>query len=132
MGVLFTQTACDLQPKISSLPDSVGDFISDRYPALLADPYAQPEIYNSAVKDYGVYASPELYGTDTNDEYVMYASIDDYVVPPQDELVDSGTEIVVAEMPENTSPEDDYLIVPMYGSANVQSTENLNAIGNKT
>ena len=36
--------------------------------------------------------------------------IDDYVVPPQDELVDSGTEIVVAEMPENTSPEDDYLI----------------------
>lgn len=125
MGVLFTQTACDLQPKISSLPDSVGDFISDRYPALLADPYAQPEIYNSAVTDYGVYASPELYGTDTNDEYVMYASIDDYVVPPQDELVDSGTEIVVAEMPENTSPEDDYLIVPMYGNANVQSTENV-------
>ena len=127
MGVLFTQTACDLQPKISSLPDSVGDFISDRYPALLADPYAQPEIYNSAVTDYGVYASPELYGTDTNDEYVMYASIDDYVVPPQNEesMIDAGAEIVVAEMPENTSPEDDYLIVPMYGSANVQSTENV-------
>ncbi|MBQ8255943.1 MAG: LysM peptidoglycan-binding domain-containing M23 family metallopeptidase [Alphaproteobacteria bacterium] len=126
-GVLFTQTACDLQPKISSLPDSVGDFISDRYPALLADPYAQPEIYNSAVTDYGVYASPELYGTDTNDEYVMYASIDDYVVPPQNEesMIDAGSEIVVAEPQEDIGPEDDYLVVPMYGNANVQPKENI-------
>ena len=59
-GVLFTQTACDLQPKIQSLPDSVGDFISARYPALLADPNVNPEIYNSAAADYGVYASPDL------------------------------------------------------------------------
>lgn len=126
-GVLFTQTACDLQPKISSLPDSVGDFISDRYPALLADPYAQPEIYNSAVTDYGVYASPELYGTDTNDEYVMYASIDDYVVPPQNEenAVDTGAEIVVTEPQEVIAPEDDYLVVPMYGNADVQPKENV-------
>lgn len=74
--------ACDLQPKIMSLPDSVGDFISTRYPALLADPETQPEIYNSAATDYGVYASPELYGRDNGDDYVMYASIDDYIVPP--------------------------------------------------
>ncbi|MDW2958736.1 MAG: peptidoglycan DD-metalloendopeptidase family protein [Alphaproteobacteria bacterium] len=126
-GVLFTQTACDLQPKISSLPDSVGDFISVRYPALLADPYAQPEIYNSAVTDYGVYASPELYGTDTNDEYVMYASIDDYVVPPQNEesMIDAGPEIVVTEPQEVIVPEDDYLVVPMYGNADVQPKENV-------
>ncbi|MBR5566520.1 MAG: hypothetical protein IKW09_00235, partial [Alphaproteobacteria bacterium] len=51
--VVFTQTACDLQPKILSLPDSVGEFISDRYPALLADPNVSPEIYNSAATDYG-------------------------------------------------------------------------------
>ena len=37
-------TACDLQPKIVSLPDTVGEFISSRYPALLADPETQPEI----------------------------------------------------------------------------------------
>ena len=54
---------CDLQPKIMSLPDSVGEFISARYPALLADPETQPEIYNSAAIDYGVYASPQLYGS---------------------------------------------------------------------
>ena len=48
VAVLFTQTACDLQPKIVALPDSVGEFISARYPALLADPDSQPEIYNSA------------------------------------------------------------------------------------
>ena len=37
-------TACDLQPKILALPDTVGEFISSRYPALLADPETQPEI----------------------------------------------------------------------------------------
>ena len=51
--------ACDLQPKITALPDTVGDFITARYPALLADPNTQPEIYNSAATDYGVYAAPE-------------------------------------------------------------------------
>ncbi len=80
----MTISGCDLQPKIVSLPDSVGDFISTRYPALLADPDTQPEIYNSAATDYGMYASPELYGTDsTYDDYVLYASINDYIVPPQ-------------------------------------------------
>lgn len=74
---------CDLQPKIVSLPDTVGEFITARYPALLADPNTQPEIYNSAASDYGVYASPELYGSVGADDYVMYASVDDYIVPPQ-------------------------------------------------
>ena len=49
VGVLLTQSACDLQPRIVSLPDSVGEFISERYPAMLADPDKFPEIYNSAV-----------------------------------------------------------------------------------
>ena len=77
--------ACDLQPKIVALPDTVGEFITSRYPALLADPTAQPEIYNSAATDYGVYAAPEIYGTGTTTEdYVLYASVDDYIVPPEE------------------------------------------------
>ena len=40
-------SACDLQPKIASIPDSVGEFISNRYPALLADPEKQPEMWLS-------------------------------------------------------------------------------------
>ena len=43
--------SCDLQPKIVALPDTVGEFISSRYPTLLADPKTEPEIYNSAVSD---------------------------------------------------------------------------------
>lgn len=131
--------ACDLQPKIMSLPDSVGDFISARYPALLADPDTQPEIYNSAASDYGVYASPELYGHGPVDDYVLYASVDDYIVPPQLSSdvpaadisqqsqrpdveityhapdADTGAPIVAAD----TS---DVLVVPMYGGAS-QETE---------
>ncbi len=114
--VLFTQTACDLRPKIIAFPDTVGQFISERYPALLADPDAQPEIYNSAATDYGVYAAPELYGKyDDAQDYVMYASVDDYVLPPQLE-VDVGGEILVdnSKKSEKVSS-DEYLIVPMYG-----------------
>ena len=78
---------CDLQPKITALPDTVGEFITARYPALLADPASQPEIYNSAATDYGVYAAPEIYGTGTTtDDYVLYASVDDYIVPPDDTI----------------------------------------------
>ena len=108
-GVLLSQTACDLQPKILSFPDSVGDFISARYPALLADPNVNPEIYNSAATDYGVYAAPDLsiYGTHQDDEYVTYASVNDYEMPVQISA-DKGDEIVVAAS-------DDYLSVPMYG-----------------
>lgn len=130
--VVFTQTACDLQPKILSLPDSVGEFISDRYPALLADPNVNPEIYNSAATDYGVYASPDLYGTDSSSDYVMYASVDDYIVPPQlndvaVEDADSGADIIasqnvdadapsdVAQSVQGVAPSTDYLLVPMYG-----------------
>jgi len=83
LSLLFVVAACDLQPKITALPDTVGEFISSRYPTLLADPKSQPEIYNSAVTDYGVYASPEIYGTGDVDDYVLYSSVDDYIVPPQ-------------------------------------------------
>lgn len=118
-GVLLTQNACDLQPRVMSFPDTVGEFISARYPALLADPYANPEIYNSAATDYGVYASPTLYGTETNDDYVEYASVNDYVVPPQSaENVAAlyGQEIVADETP------DDYISVPKYASEEKQKS----------
>ena len=103
---------CDLQPKIMALPDTVGEFITSRYPALLADPNTQPEIYNSAATDYGVYASPDLYGTEQSDDYVTYASVDDYIVPPetQDEAVDNQDNVDVEQQ-----VDDDYLRVPMYG-----------------
>lgn len=77
--------SCDLQPKIVALPDTVGEFISSRYPTLLADPKTEPEIYNSAVSDYGVYASPDLYGTGAVDEYINYSAVDDYALPEQTE-----------------------------------------------
>ncbi len=112
-GLVFTQTACDLQPKVLSFPDAVGEFISARYPALLADPNAQPEIYNSAVSDYGVYASPRLYGTLSPDEdYVVYSSVDDYIVPPQEMESQSlyGQEVVA----ETSVESDDVLRVPEY------------------
>lgn len=118
--------ACDLQPKIVSLPDSVGEFISARYPALLADPETQPEIYNSAATDYGVYASPTLYGSVEAADYVEYASVDDYIVPPEKEggemygtapvtaSVDYGAPIVSEDV-NIANSDDEYLYVPMYG-----------------
>lgn len=131
-------SGCDLQPKITSLPDSVGDFISARYPTLLADPNAQPEIYNSAATDYGVYASPQLYGSVDTSDYVTYASVDDYIVPPaQSETttmygtppVDgapdaTATPVVitqtdaptVATPAQTTLVPDDYLTVPEYNA----------------
>ncbi len=111
-----------------SLPDSVGEFISDRYPALLADPNSQPEIYNSAASDYGVYASPELYGSVSTADYILYADINDYMFPAQPAGVsnempaspaasDDVTSVAVA--PEIASvpdtPTDEYLNIPMYG-----------------
>ena len=84
---------CDLHPRILALPDSVGDFISERYPALLADPVTEPDIYNSAATDYGVYASPELYGSSTTDDYVLYASVNDYIVPPAAQENESATTV---------------------------------------
>jgi murein DD-endopeptidase MepM/ murein hydrolase activator NlpD len=110
-GVLLTQNACDLQPRVVSLPDTVGEFISARYPALLADPYANPEIYNSAASDYGVYAAPDLlYGTKSNDDYIVYASVNDYVAPVQSDTVALyGQEIV-----SDTSSDGDVITVPSY------------------
>ena len=123
-GVLVTQTACDLQPKVVSFPDSVGDFISARYPALLADPNQYPEIYNSAATDYGVYASPQLYGTYSGDDYVMYASVDDYIIPPQVADVDVGAEIEDDKSgttePVDVASADEYILVPMYGDTGAQ------------
>lgn len=119
-------TACDLQPKIVSLPDTVGEFISSRYPALLADPETQPEIYNSAASDYGVYASPTLYGSVESSDYVEYASVNDYIVPPSDnELygeppsdvnVDAGAPIVADNVAASDMQTGDFIRVPMYGS----------------
>lgn len=112
-------TACDLQPKIMSLPDSVGEFISARYPALLADPETMPEIYNSAATDYGVYASPQLYGTPT-DDYVVYANVADYV-PPASDSETLVTSSVDRPAPVDNTPGDDYLVVPMYGGGDDKS-----------
>ena len=89
IGIILTQTACDLQPRVVSFPDTVGDFISARYPALLADPNTNPEIYNSAVTDYGVYESPDLYGTESVGDDIVYASADDYTMPVQSDVTDS-------------------------------------------
>ena len=122
--------ACDLQPKIASIPDNIGMFIETRYPALLADPQSQPEIYNSAVTDYGVYASPELYGSSNIDDYVLYASVDDYVLVPEEEVINvDKTEINTKSEQEESEGEDEdsieqeimseYLIVPVYGGNTV-------------
>ena len=133
--------ACDLQPKILSLPDTVGEFIASRYPALLADPETQPEIYNAASTDYGVYASPTLYGSVDNADYVEYASVDDYIVPPSSGVsmygdvptqtaVDSGAPIVSGR---TAIADADYLRVPMYGGVTmVQSTSEITVAAGDT
>ncbi len=122
--ILSLCVGCDLQPKITSLPDTVGEFISSRYPALLADPNAQPEIYNSAASDYGVYASPQLYGSVGTDEYVTYASVNDYIVPPQNDATGDSAlygaptaNNATAQTSDGATTDDianDYLIVPEY------------------
>ena len=113
--------ACDLQPKIASIPDNIGMFIEDRYPALLADPDTQSDIYNSAVTDYGVYASPELYGSSSMEDYVLYASVDDYVLVP--ESPEGVPEDLVEQEKVETETEPDYLIVPLYGGNTVLDEE---------
>ncbi len=84
VGLIAVIAGCDLQPKIASIPGSVGDFISERYPTLLAEP--DSEIYKTAVADYGVYASPTVYGDGDvlADDYVLYSPADDYMMPAQD------------------------------------------------
>ncbi len=127
-GAIFA--SCDLQPKITALPDTVGDFISERYPAMLADPDTEPEIYNSAVSDYGMYASPELYGSVGMDDYVNYATVDDYVLKPQIDVAKAPVESEIAEPvqpnkpkeseqaveiePESKKAPDDVLDIPEY------------------
>ena len=111
---IFGVAACDLQPKIVALPDTVGEFINSRYPTLLADPESQPDIYNSAATDYGVYASPELYGSSNVDDYVLYSSVDDYIVPPQpvDEPTESDAVANEDDIDTNDFSSDDVLQVP--------------------
>ena len=124
VAVLFTQTACDLQPKIVALPDSVGEFISARYPALLADPDSQPEIYYSAATDYGVYAAPELYGNYQEQDYVTYASVDDYILPPQvQDSIENEEKIVDNKDKKTNAGSTDYLVVPMYGGFTDEKTD---------
>lgn len=85
---------CDLQPKIASIADDdVGGFISERYPTLLAEP--DSEIYQTAVADYGMYASPTVYGNgDVSDQdYVLYSPTDDYNMPAQEtHVTESGVD----------------------------------------
>ena len=118
--------SCDLQPKIVALPDTVGEFISTRYPTLLADPKDEPEIYNSAVSDYGVYASPDLYGSGAIDEYINYSAVDDYVMPEQKLGIPDVTETdehivepaepeeVIDVVKESEESESDVLNIPEY------------------
>ena len=82
-------SACDLQPRIASIPDDVGEFISMRYPTLLAEP--DSDIYKTAVADYGMYASASEYGNGdiTDADYVLYSPADDYTMPAQDTDVDA-------------------------------------------
>ena len=101
-GAIFA--SCDLQPKITSIPDSVGDFISARYPALLADPNTEPDIYNSAARDYGVYASPEIYGSSDTGDYVNYAGVDDYVMPGDDAVEEETDDTELSDDSDNTTP----------------------------
>ena len=69
----------DIQPKVVSIPDEIGNFIFNRYPALLADPETEPEIYNSAVTDYDTYEDYNyLYGSSNIDDYILYSSLNDY------------------------------------------------------
>ncbi|MBO7643084.1 MAG: peptidoglycan DD-metalloendopeptidase family protein [Alphaproteobacteria bacterium] len=107
LSLLFIVAACDLQPKITALPDTVGEFISSRYPTLLADPTSQPEIYNSAATDYGVYASPEIYGAGDVDDYVLYSSVDDYIVPPQPVEEERDTESIKEDVQHQDTGVDD-------------------------
>ena len=110
---LAVLAGCDLQPKIASIPDNIGLFIEDRFPTLLADPDTQPEIYNSAVTDYGVYASPDLYGSSNIDDYVMYASVDDYVLVPEQHNMTPIPQETKKQIEQETK--DDYIVVPVYG-----------------
>ena len=119
-------SGCDLQPKIVGLPDSIDEFITGRYPTLLADP--ESDIYNSAAYDYGVYSSPGLYGmySESADDYILYANVADYHMPPQEisgkqEKVLPGYGSDVAIVPD---ADGDYLVVGMYGG-NIKPDSNV-------
>lgn len=96
-------SACDLQPKIVAIPENIGDFISSRYPALLADPESESEIYNSAAMDYGVYESVDMYGTENIEDYTLYSDPNDYSAARQKSIETQSVQT-----------QNDYLKIPEY------------------
>lgn len=110
--------ACDLQPHIVAIPGDVGEFISSRYPTLLAEP--DSDIYKTAVADYGMYASPTLYGNGdiTGQDYVLYSPTDDYMMPAQDTDVDDA-DVGMPDIESGGTEDDDVVSGPAdeYGFA---------------
>ena len=111
VGIIAVVGGCDLQPKIASIPDDVGDFISTRYPTLLAEP--DSDIYKTAVADYGVYASATEYGNGdvTENDYVLYSPADDYMMPAQDTDVPES-DVGMPEVEEETEEVKDESYAP--------------------
>ena len=107
----------DIQPKVVSIPDEIGNFIFNRYPALLADPETEPEIYNSAVMDYETYEDyNSLYGSSNIDDYILYSSINDYNLN-RSELIKKKKEEIKQSLVINESDEEDtkdFLTIPDY------------------
>lgn len=107
----------DIQPKVVSIPDEIGNFIFNRYPALLADPETEPEIYNSAVMDYETYEDyNSLYGSSNIDDYILYSSINDYNLN-RSEVIKKKKEEIKQSLVINESDEEDtkdFLTIPDY------------------
>lgn len=107
----------DIQPKVVSIPDEIGNFIFNRYPALLADPETEPEIYNSAVIDYETYEDyNSLYGSSNIDDYILYSSINDYNLN-RSEVIKKKKEEIKQSLVINESDEEDtkdFLTIPDY------------------
>ena len=115
---LLTLVGCgDIQPKVVSIPDEIGNFIFNRYPALLADPETEPEIYNSAVIDYETYEDyNSLYGSSNIDDYILYSSINDYNLN-RSEVIKKKKEEIKQSLVINESDEEDekdFLTIPDY------------------
>ena len=115
---MLTLVGCgDIQPKVVSIPDEIGNFIFNRYPALLADPETEPEIYNSAVIDYETYEDyNSLYGSSNIDDYILYSSINDYNLN-RSEVIKKKKEEIKQSLVINESDEEDtkdFLTIPDY------------------
>ncbi len=115
---MLTLVGCgDIQPKVVSIPDEIGNFIFNRYPALLADPETEPEIYNSAVIDYETYEDyNSLYGSSNIDDYILYSSINDYNLNRSEVIKKKKEEIKQSLVINENDEEDtkDFLKIPDY------------------